>query len=112
MSTSKRKRASSTSAGEKHHELTIAEKLDVMHDMDASYRKLAEKYNVTLGSLSKIAKNRDKIENKAPDSANLQLKRPRRVGKYTGINSCVLDFFQRARNLPMTGPMLQEKADN
>ena len=67
MSTSKRKRASSTSAGEKHHELTIAEKLDVLHDMDAkiSYRKLAEKYNVSLGSLSKIAKN------EAADSANL-----------------------------------------
>ena len=80
MPTSKRKRASSTSAGEKHHELTIAEKLDVLHDMDAkiSYRKLAEKYNVSLGSLSKIAKNRDKIENEAADSANLQLKRPRR----------------------------------
>lgn len=94
MSTSKRKRASSTSAGEKHHELTIAEKLDVLHDMDAkiSYRKLAEKYNVSLGSLSKIAKNRDKIENEAADSANLQLKRPRRVGKYTDINSCVLEF--------------------
>ena len=35
--------------------------------MDAriSYRKLAEKYNVSLGSLSKIAKNRDKTENEA-----------------------------------------------
>ena len=85
-----------------------------MHDMDASYRKLAEKYNVTLGSLSKIAKNRDKIENEAANSANLQLKRPRRVGKYTDITSCVVECFRRAgaRNLPMTGPMLQEKADN
>ena len=97
MSTSKRKRASSTSAGEKHHELTIAEKLDVLHDMDAkiSYRKLAEKYNVSLGSLSKIAKNRDKIENEAADSANLQLRRPRRVGKYTIRTSTVVfwNFF-------------------
>ena len=115
MSTSKRKRASSTSAGEKYYEFTIAEKLDVLHDMDAkiSYRKLAEKYNVSLGSLSKIAKNRDKIENETADSANLQLKRSRRVGKYTDINSYVLEFFRRARarNLPMTGPMLQEKAN-
>ena len=88
----------------------IAEKLDVLHDIDAkiSYRKLAEKYNVSLGSLSKIAKNRDKIENEAADSANLQ----RQPAKYTDINSCVLEFFRRARarNLPMTGPMLQEKA--
>ena len=99
MSTSKRKRASSTSAGEKHHELTTVEKLDVLHDMDAkiSYRKLAEKYNVSLGSLSKMAKNRDKIENEAADSANLQLKRPRRVSKYTDINSCVLEFFGEAK---------------
>ena len=46
MSTSKEKRASSTSAGEKHHESTIAEKPDVLHDMDAEigYRKLVEKY--------------------------------------------------------------------
>ena len=42
-------------------------------DAKISYRKLAEKYNVSLGSLSKIAKNRDKIENEAADSANLQL---------------------------------------
>ena len=93
MSISKQKRASSTSAGAKHQELTIGEKLDVLHDMDAkiSYRKLAEKYNVSLGSLSKVAKNRDKIENEAADSANLQRKRSRRVGKYT--DSCVLEFF-------------------
>ena len=51
MSTSKRKRDISTSAGEKHHELTIAEKLDVLHDMHAkiSYRKLAEKYYRVIG---------------------------------------------------------------
>ena len=111
MSAAKRKRDTAP----KHHELTLEQKLEVLHDMNAkfSYRKLAEKYNVSLGSLTKISKNRDKIENEAADSANLQLKRPRRAARYDDVNKCVLEFLRRARpeNLPMTGPLLQEKGN-
>ena len=91
--------SSSTSAGEKHHELTIAEKLDVLHDMDAkiSYRKLAEKYNVSLGSLSKIAKN------EAADSANLPTeKAPTRRQIYGHHQLCsrlFLKVLQQAQSL-------------
>ena len=67
--------------------------------MDAKirYRKLAEKYNVSLGSLSKIAKNRDKIENHVAKDVSKSLEElcVRTNSKHTELGYQTLANFQR-----------------
>ena len=81
-------------------------------DKRTPYRSIAERFDIAIGTVTKIKNAREQIENEAQAATNLQLKRPRRTEKYEAVNTCVLEFFRRCRaiNIPVTGVMLQEKA--
>jgi hypothetical protein len=109
MSTSKPRKA-----------LTIKEKKIVLDliTSEGSYRKaqnsLKEIHNhaISVGAIANIEKNRHNIFNHLAENGNREMKRVRLSEEGTLDDDAVKEWFDgaRARNLPVTGALLQQKA--
>ena len=97
-----------------YNELSVSDKLKVLQAVDRheGYRKISSDFGISKATVGNIVKARDTLEDKAANAENLEQKRPNRKAKFEEINSCSLEWFRRVRmrNLPITGPMIQEKA--
>jgi hypothetical protein len=98
------------------HDLTLQQKIELINDNrngnGLSQRALAVKYNISLGSVSNVLKRKAEYLDDYGANQNQNVKR-----KIIDVNSRELDekvyeWFvqQRSKNIPISGPLLQEKA--
>ena len=93
-------------------ELSLQEKSEVLLRIQKgeSQRKLAEQYGVSKTTIANIKKNEHSIINSV-DSNSQNRKRKVRKTENEEVNNIMLEFFKkcRAQNIPVTGPMLQQR---
>ncbi len=77
-----------------------------------SQQALANKYNVSIGYVNKILKNKQEYVNKYEANCSSSRCHVLRKTKNEIINAATLKFFKecRARKLPINGPLIQEYA--
>ena len=98
------------------HELTLHEKIQLIYDNSdgtgLSQRILAEKYNISLGSVSNILKRKTEYLNDYETNQNQTVKRKSRGVNVQKLDEQVYQWFvqQRAKRVPISGPILQKKA--
>lgn len=98
------------------HELTLQEKIQFIFDNKdgngLSQRKLSDKYNISLGSVSNILKRKTEYLHDYETNQNQQSKRKFKDVNAQKLDEHVYEWFvqQRAKNIPISGPILQEKA--
>ncbi|XP_021934281.1 tigger transposable element-derived protein 6-like [Zootermopsis nevadensis] len=94
-------------------ELTLEKKKEVLDllKIGESCRKLAEKYGISKSTVSNINSNRAAITDAWERKCNAHRKRLRKT-PHDELNDKVLEFFRccRAKNIPISGTLLQEKA--
>jgi hypothetical protein len=99
----------------KRHELDLKTRYEVIKFSDSnpkeSTRKLAEKFGCGRTQIQKILLKRDEILSAFEANSSGDTKRLR-GGKNAEIDSALLEWFRKARskNIPISGPILQEKA--
>ncbi|CAF1116814.1 unnamed protein product [Rotaria magnacalcarata] len=97
-------------------DLPLQQKVELIKDNNygngLTQRKLAEKYNISLGSVSNVLKRKAEYLNDYETNQNQNVKR-----KVMNVNAQKLDedvyewlMQQRSKNIPISGPILQEKA--
>lgn len=90
---------------------SLKEKASILEDLQTSSRReVAEKYNVSLSTLCRLSKKREDID-QSLTKKNSKIKRCSRL-KFEKVDTALLEWFrvQRNRNLPISGPILLEKA--
>ncbi|CAF4239687.1 unnamed protein product [Rotaria sordida] len=98
------------------HELTLHEKVQLIYDNSDGnglpQRKLAEKYNISLGSVSNILKRKTEYLKDYETNQNQTVKRKSRDVNVQTLDEQIYEWFvqQRAKRIPISGPILQEKA--
>lgn len=100
-------------AGKQRRALSLAEKVDVIHRVESGEKKsnVPAAFGIPRSTLSTILKNRSSIVEKAcerPNSDNKRIRKP----AYDEVEKTLYQWFLdiRARNLPVSSPMLQQKA--
>lgn len=93
----------------KRKTLSYEEKVKVIEAVNTGDKKksdIAKQFGIPANTLSTILKNKEKYENQA--SSSKRLKGP----EFKDIEECVLQWLKQCRdkNLPISGPTLQEKA--
>ena len=81
-------------------------------DNGLSQRKLAEKYKISVGAVNKNLKRKRDITDVHDLNLNPETKQMRPNCKFEDINEKIFAWFQgaRARNIPISGPVIQAKA--
>jgi len=94
--------------------LTLAQRVDVIERLNRneSQTSIATAFGVNQSQISRIQKNKDKIIEEWQRNSNPDRKR-KRVGKSEDIEEALVRWFSQARSrqLPVSGPLLMEKAD-
>jgi predicted DNA-binding protein YlxM (UPF0122 family) len=89
------------------HTLTLSEKAQLIreHEDNSSYRTLADKYKISIGSVSNIVKRKAEYMACYEQNENSTKKRNLR-------DEQVYEWFvtQRSKNIPISGPLRQERA--
>ena len=100
----------------KRHELPSEEKIQLIKDNNGglcmSVRKLAEKYSISKSSATNILSRREEYETDYLSNANKGTKRKLKNDAGKHIDDILFEWFtaQRAKHIPISGPILQEKA--
>lgn len=98
------------------HDLTLEEKIQLIRDNNdgngLSFRKLADKYRCSIGSISNILKRKQEYLSDYETNGNKDTKRKLKDDNGVQIDRLVFEWFscQRAKNIPISGPILQERA--
>ncbi|KAG0418497.1 hypothetical protein HPB47_004845 [Ixodes persulcatus] len=95
--------------------LTLERKGALIKEVEKGGRtksSIAKEFGIPLSTLSKIVKNKDKVFEGFQQSFSSKRKR-QRDSKFPDVEAAVLQWLQnvRAANLPVSGPMIMEKAD-
>ena len=94
--------------------MTLSEKIHLIHENDAnaSYRTLADKYKISIGSVSNIIKRKAEYMENYEQNENSAKKRNLRDEFSHQLDQEVYEWFvaQRSKNIPISGPLLQERA--
>ena len=99
----------------KRKELTLREKIEVIEfkkkDPKAAIRAIAEHFKCGRTQVNTVLTNQEKLLEQFAGNGNADSKRAREV-RFPDIDSAVVEWYRKARrkNIPVTGPMLQEKA--
>ena len=105
----------SASSKRKREELDLKTRYDIIQFSRAnpreSTRKFAEKFNCGRTQIQVILKKKDEILKNYEANCSSNIKRSRGA-KHDEIDNVLVDWFRKARskNMPITGPMLKEKA--
>ena len=95
-------------------QLTLEQRYALVQDSDSgkSQRKLAEKYEISVGAVNKNLKRKRDITDAHDLNLNPKTKQMRPNCKFEDINEKIFAWFQgaRARNIPISGPVIQAKA--
>ena len=96
------------------HTLTLSEKIQLIHENEdnSSYRTLADKYKISIGSVSNIIKRKVQYMEGYEQNENSTKKRNSRNEYSQQFDQKVYEWFvtQRSKNIPISGPLLQERA--
>jgi hypothetical protein len=95
---------------------TIAERLDIIAEVNKKERsktEIAQAYGIPLSTLSIYLKNRDCIENQALQGAEVSKRMRIHGAKHSDLEDELFKWFchARAKNIPVEGPMVKEKAN-
>ena len=97
-----------------HHELSLEQKMNLIKEKEQglSHRQLSKNYEVSIGSVSNILKRKSKYTHDFQTHKNKKVKRKLKNDLRQEINDNVCEWFvvQRAKSIPITGPILQEYA--
>jgi len=97
-------------------DLTLHDKVQLIFDNNEgnglSQRKLAEKYKISLGSVSNILKRKEEYLNDYETNQNQNVKRKFKNEYGQQLDDQVYEWFvqQRSKGIPISGPILQQKA--
>ncbi|XP_064462536.1 tigger transposable element-derived protein 6-like [Ornithodoros turicata] len=98
----------------KRKALSLDMKMEMLRAVDGGMRKkdVAEKYGIPANSLSTILKARENIENSFYEQAMCGSRKKLRKCSFPDVEEALLAWFKdlRARNLPVSGALLQKKA--
>ncbi|CAF0924554.1 unnamed protein product [Rotaria sordida] len=100
----------------KRHELSLEQKILLIKDNNGgngfSIRTLAEKYSISKSSVADILNRREEYEHDYLTNTNKGVKRKLKDDTGRHIDEVVFEWFtaQRAKHIPISGPLLQEKA--
>lgn len=96
------------------HTLMLAEKIKLIreNEQNASYRELADKYKISIGSVSNIIKRKGEYIEDYEQNENSNKKRNIRDEFSQQLDQQLYECFvaQRSKNIPISGPILQERA--
>jgi hypothetical protein len=99
----------------KRKTLTLSQKVDIIHAVDSSSNKrdVAKKFDIASSTLSTILRQKGKIMNEWTNSSFFSKRKKLRGGDYADVDQALLQGFtlQRACNVPINGPMRQEKSN-
>ncbi|CAM4837137.1 unnamed protein product [Rotaria magnacalcarata] len=94
--------------------LTLSEKIQLIreHENNVSCRVLVGKYKISIGSVSKIIKRKIESIEDFENNENSNKKRNLRDEISQQVDQQVYEWFveQRSKNIPISGPLLQERA--
>ncbi|KAG0445104.1 hypothetical protein HPB47_023055, partial [Ixodes persulcatus] len=95
--------------------LPLSDKVDIIRRVERGEKKsdVAATFKIARSTLSTILKNKSTIKNQARERPNADSKRIRKPA-YDEVEKALYQWFLdiRARNLPVSGSMLQSKARN
>ncbi|CAF3328501.1 unnamed protein product [Rotaria socialis] len=95
-------------------ELCLEEKMNLIKEKElgASHRQLSDKFQISLGAVSNIWKRKCEYTNDYETNRNKKVKRKLKNDSSQEINENVYEWFvpQRAKNISIGGPVLQEYA--
>ena len=96
------------------HELSLEEKMNLIRDRESglSFRQLSEKFQLSIGAVSNILKRKYEYTDDYHANQNKKAKRKVKGDFSQRINEDVYEWFvaQRSKNIPISGPILQEYA--
>ena len=96
------------------HTLTLSEKIQLIreHEDNQSYRTLADKFKISVGSVSNIIKRKVEYLESYEQNESSTKKRSVRGEFSQQLDQKVYEWFvaQRSKNIPISGPILQERA--
>ena len=107
--------ASRPSATGKRKDLSASEKVQVIEykkeNPSAGVRSIAEKFDCSKSQIQSILAKKDEILEHYGANKNAHCKRAR-LSQLKNVDKATYEWYQKARskNIPVTGPMLQEKA--
>ena len=95
-------------------ELCLEEKMNLIKEQERglSYRQLGDRFQISVGAVSNILKRKAEYTNDYETNRNKKLKRKFKDDLSQEINENVYEWFvlQRSKNIPISGPILQEYA--
>ncbi len=96
------------------HTLTLSGKIQLIRENEEkfSYRTLADKYKISIGSVSNIIKRKAEYMENYEQNENSTKKRILRDEFSQLFDQRVYEWFvaQRSKSIPVSGPLLQERA--
>lgn len=97
-------------------ELPLQEKIDLIKEKErgSSHRQLSERFRISIGSVSNIVKRKLEYTEDYETNRNKKINRRCREDSNQDVNEGVYEWFvaQRSKNIPISGPILQEYARN
>ncbi|CAC5385465.1 unnamed protein product [Mytilus coruscus] len=97
-------------------DLSLEEKINLIEDSDKipklTQKQLGEKYGIGCATVSDILKKKEFYNKQYADNSTGNKKRFTISSKYGDLNDLLFKWFTqaRAKNIPLSGPILQEKA--
>ena len=98
-----------------HRELSLEDKIKLIKSRDltnAPHRELADQFGIGKTTVSDILKRKDVYIKQFEESLPINRKRKERKTDISKVNELMFQWFQiaRERGIPISGPLLQEKA--
>ena len=97
----------------KRTDLSLNDKVKLIKSSDGKpVRKIADEFGIGKSAVSNILRQKEAILNEFNEAENVDRKRSSGQSQYKDLNKVVLAWFTRVRsqNIPVSGPLLQEKA--
>ncbi len=96
------------------NELDLEQKINLIKEKehDLSHREIKDKFQLSLGAISNILKRKNEYLNDYETNQNKKMKRKMKDNFSQKIEDTVYEWFvaQRSKNIPISGPVLQEYA--
>ena len=99
-----------------HHHLSLEKKIMLINDYAGgaglSQHTLCDKYKISKGAVFNILQRKDEYQSDFQMNANKGVKRKLQDESGQKIDEEVFSWFvkQRSKNIPVSGPLIQEKA--
>lgn len=98
----------------KRKQFSLEEKRSIISEVDKGLKKgeVAKKYGISPSTLSTFLKDRENILKQLQTSVLAPSRKRMRKAQFEDVDAAVFKWFQdvRSRNVPLTGPLIREKA--